>query len=111
MRFPFDKYRYLHSGNQVIAFSSFAGKTVKGIAKCDPNDTFSLDFGKHLAALKCNKKITAKRLKRAAMRYVEAEKSVVEAQKYAERMKQYYIDAKADHKEATDELHDLLMTI
>jgi hypothetical protein len=57
MRFPFDKYKYYHNGNQVIAVSTFAGKTVKGIAKCDPNDTFSLETGKHLAALKCNNKI------------------------------------------------------
>lgn len=34
MRFPFDKYKYYHNGNQVIAVSTFAGKTVKGIAKC-----------------------------------------------------------------------------
>ena len=109
MRFPFDKYKYYHSGNQVIAVSSFAGKTVKGVAKCDPHDTFSLEAGKKLAALKCNNKITAKRLKRASLRYVEAEKAVVEAQKHAERMKHYYHDAKAEHKEAADELFNLLM--
>lgn len=79
--------------------------------KCDPNDTFSLETGKHLAALKCNNKITAKRLKRAALRYVEAEKALVEAQKHAERMKQYYMDAKAESKEAAEELLDLLMTV
>lgn len=111
MRFPFDKYKYYHNGNQVIAVSTFAGKTVKDIAKCDPNDTFSLKTGKHLAALKCNNKITAKRLKRAALRYVEAERALVAAQKHAERMKQYYMDAKAENKEAAEELHDLLMTV
>lgn len=111
MRFPFDKYKYYHSGNQVIAVSTFAGKTVKGVAKCDPHDTFSLDTGKRLAALKCNNKITAKRLKRAALRYVEAEKAVVAAQKHAERMKRYYMDAKAENKEADTELTNLLAVI
>lgn len=63
MRFPFDKYKYYHSGNQVIAVSTFA------------------------------------------------EKAVVAAQKHAERMKRYYNDAKVEHKEAVDELNDLLMTV
>lgn len=111
MRFPFDKYRFYHNDHQVIAVSSFAGKTVKGVAKCDPNDTFSLDTGKRLAALKCNNKITAKRLKRAAMRYVEAEKAVAAAQEHAKEMKRYYMDAKAENKEAVDELNDFLLTV
>lgn len=111
MRFPLDKYKYFHNGNQVIAVSTFAGRTVKGVAKCDPHDTFSMEDGKRLAALKCNNKITAKRLKRAAMRYVEAEKAVVAAQVHAERMKKYYHDAKAENKEAEDELFGLLAEI
>lgn len=111
MRFPFDKYRYYHTDNQVIAVSTFAGRTVKGIAKCDPHDEFSMENGKRLAALRCNNKITAKRLKRAALRYVEAEKAVAEAQKYAKRMEQYYCDAKAENAEAVEELRDLLATI
>ena len=111
MRFPFDKYKYYHSGNQVIAVSTFAGRTVRGIAKCNPSDKFSLETGKKLAALKCNNKITAKRLKRAALRYVEAEKAVVAAQKHAECMKRYYMDAKAENKEAAEELRELLLTV
>lgn len=111
MRFPFEKYRYYHNDNQVIAVSTFAGRTVRGIAKCDPKDKFSLETGKKLAALKCNNKITAKRLKRAAMQYVEAEKSIVEAQKHAERMKRYYMDAKVENKEAETELANLLAAI
>lgn len=111
MRFPFEKYRYYHNDNQVIAVSTFAGRTVRGIAKCDPKDKFSLETGKKLAALKCNNKITAKRLKRAALRYVEAEKAVVAAQKHAECMKRYYMDAKAENKEAAEELRELLLTV
>ena len=39
------RYKYVRDGgNTVIAISTYAGKTVKGIAKCDPNDNFSYDY-------------------------------------------------------------------
>lgn len=111
MRFPFHKYKYYYNDNQVIAVSTFAGKIVKGIAKCNPNDTFSLETGKRLAALRCNQKITAKRLKTAAMRYVEAENAIAVIHKYAERMKNYYLDTKAEYQEAESELSNLIKKI
>ena len=38
MKFDENKYKYYTAGNKVIAVSTYAGKTVKGVAKCDPKD-------------------------------------------------------------------------
>ena len=56
---------YTDEKTKVVAVSTYAGKTVRGVAKCDVNDTFSLEKGKELAAARCNQKIAKKRLTRA----------------------------------------------
>lgn len=49
--YPMEKYHYyVDSKKNVYAASTFAGKIVKGVAKCDPKDEFSLEKGKQLAA-------------------------------------------------------------
>ena len=44
--YPFEKYRYYTAGNKIIAVSTYAGKTVRGIAKCAEGDTFDIEKGK-----------------------------------------------------------------
>lgn len=63
MRFPLERYKYQTDNKTiVVAISTYAGKTVRGIAKCDPEDAFDLEKGKELAALRCAKKIEKMRL-------------------------------------------------
>lgn len=64
--YPFEKYHYYIAGNKVIATSTYAGKTVRGVAKCAEGDTFDLEKGKRLAALRCGEKVAKKRYERAA---------------------------------------------
>ena len=45
----------------VVAISTYAGKTVKGYAKCHPDDTWDWEKGKALAIARCAEKIAAKR--------------------------------------------------
>ena len=60
------KYNFYTDGKtKVVAVSTYAGKVVRGVAKCDANDTFSLEKGKELAAARCNEKIAKKRFTRA----------------------------------------------
>jgi len=61
----FTNYRYFTAGNKVIAVSTYAGKTVRGVAICAPGDDFDLEFGKRLAAARCNEKVAEKRYNRA----------------------------------------------
>ena len=63
-----DLYRYIVTPNKVIAISSFAGKTVRGVAKCHPGDVFNEEIGKELAAARCGRKIAEKRFNRACDR-------------------------------------------
>lgn len=63
--FPIEKYHFIKTRNKIIAMSTFAGKTVKGVAKLNPKDEYDEEFGKRLAAARCNLKIAQKRCKRA----------------------------------------------
>lgn len=98
--FPIEKYRFIVSDNKVIALSSYAGRTVRGIAVCSPEDEFDLDYGKRLAAARCNEKVCAKRRIRAAQKKAEAEMYLRIVQEYLRDMTDYYRDALDEHQEA-----------
>ena len=105
MKYSLDKYKYYRFVNEnggitVTAASSYAGRTVKGYAKCDPQDEFNLDHGKELAAARCNERIAAKRMKRAENKVAEAEKQVAEAQAFLARMQSYYEDSVNEYNDA-----------
>ena len=60
------KYRYYTNGkNIVVAVASYAGRTIRGVAKCSDQDEFNLETGKKLAAARCAMKIAKKRVKYA----------------------------------------------
>ena len=80
---------YTNNKDVVVAVSSYAGKTVRGVAKCDPRDTFDIEKGKELAAARCNEKIAEKRLMRAKRKYVEANLKYEKAMKEKEKMCSY----------------------
>lgn len=65
----YKNYKYIVTPNKVIALSTYAGRTVRGVAKCHPNDTFDVEFGKALAAARCNYKVAQKRHARAQHEY------------------------------------------
>ena len=93
---------------KVIAISTYAGRTVKGVAKCHPNDTFDVEFGKKLAAARCNEKIAYKRLTRALNKFGEAVDESVAADEKMKRMRDYVLDAGAAHEEAQRVLMELV---
>ena len=113
MRFSLDKYKFYqfkneNGGTTISAVSTYAGRTVKGYAKCDPRDNFNVEKGKELAAARCNLKIAEKRRDRASKKYLEATQAVIEANAYFEKMKQYFMDADDQVDEAAAELRDLI---
>jgi uncharacterized lipoprotein NlpE involved in copper resistance len=103
-----ERYKFYIAGNKVIAVSTFAGKTVKGIAKCNPEDTFDIEKGKKLAAARCGKKIADKRLKRAAEKIYKADAEIAKAEIYYDKMYKYFTDAKIAREKAE---YDLLKTL
>ena len=111
--FSIDKYKFAFfndvNGKQTVsARSTYAGKTVKGYAKCDPRDEFDVEKGKELAAARCNARIAEKRFKRAQKKVAEAQAMVEMAQKYLVEMESYLADAANDMKDANDYVADMV---
>ena len=92
----------------VVAISHYAGKSVQGIAKCNPKDNFDIKFGKALAAARCNLKIAKKRLQRATGKYSESANAYTEAKRQVEKMRNYFCDATDAYDQAAEELRDII---
>lgn len=91
----------------VAAASTYAGRTVKGYAKCDPTDTFDRDQGVKLAAARCNRAVAEKRMKRAEKKVAEATAALARAQKFMDDMNRYHNDATRDLNAAKAEVTEL----
>ncbi len=99
--FPISKYKfYVTSDNKTIAVTTYAGKTVKGVAKLDPRDGYNRGVGESIAAARCAVKVAKKRHKRAMKQAAKAAEEFNKAFKYFEKMKQYESDAAAEYKNA-----------
>lgn len=110
--YPIDRYQFFSnydkSGRKkVIAVSSYAGRSVRGVATCSPQDAFDLDTGKELAAARCNVKIAEKRVKRAEEKKDEAFDEYMKARQRYRKMMDYLNDANYDYFEAIDELDNI----
>ena len=109
MKYSMDKYRFYGSDNKVYAVSTYAGKSVRGVAKCDPADTFSIEDGQMIAAARCNEKVASKRFNRAKKKVKEAYDDYVVALRHLERMKKYCEDAASDLVDAQNYVNDVLV--
>ena len=101
------RYRFYVTDNKVICVSSYAGKAVRGIAKCDPKDTFNLEDGKKLAQARCDYKIAMKRVLRARAKHAEATKALGDAREYQDKMQNYYDESFKDFVRLSEELKAL----
>ena len=98
-----NKYKFYNDGkNKIVAVSTYAGKTVRGVAKCDPRDDFDMTKGEDLAMARCAEKIAAKRMHRAQKELAKAELAAEAAQRRVDKMKNYLNDSAAAWKAATD---------
>ena len=107
--FPLEKYKYYFAGNKIIACSTYAGKTVRGVAICHPEDEFDVERGKEIAAARCNEKIAAKRYARALNKYIEACKARDAAIAYVDEMKEYMNDSYIAMNEAAQMTDSLVI--
>ena len=98
---------YLAGEKKIIVVSRYAGKVVRGVAKCSPGDTYDVEKGEKLARLRCDEKIAEKRVARSQEAYADAVANLVKAQKRVEAMKQYMDDAAAEYDEIQEELAKL----
>ena len=107
--FPFEKYKfYTNNKDIVVAISTYAGQEVRGIARCAPEDEFSLEKGKRLAAAKCNYKVAEKRQKSAEKARATSFWNFLEALQEMEYYSNYYRDADEALADAAEEIYELM---
>lgn len=103
------KYKYFSDNKRkVIAISTYAGKPVRGIAICSPEDTFDMEKGKEIAAARCNVKIAQKRLQRATKQHCEAYWAWIKAEIHLDNMNEYKDNAEEALGEAYNKLGEIL---
>jgi len=106
--FPISKYKfYITPDNKTIAISTYAGKTVRGVAKTDPRDTYDAEYGKELAAARCALKIAKKREKRANRQVKKAADQMAFAYANLEKVRKYRDDSVVAVNEALFNLMDV----
>jgi hypothetical protein len=113
-RYPVEKYNIIihqhkdYKTTEIIAYSTYAGKVVKGNAICHINDTYDEEKGKRLAVARCAEKIARKREARASRLVKKANEQLAMAQKYVDDMNRYHADARVEVAEAQTELKAIL---
>ena len=105
--YPLEQYKFYFDGNRVIAASTYAGRTVRGVAVCAEGDNYDIEKGKRLAAARCNQKIAYKRVKRALKRVADAEEARESAEVHYNKMDAYYEDALEAFDKATQAFEKL----
>jgi hypothetical protein len=87
------KYKHVVTSNKVIAISTYAGKTVKGVAKCDPRDSFDEATGVKLADARLNAKVAKQRKAMAEKKFAIAQRELAAAQARMDKMASYLKDS------------------
>ena len=110
--YPIEKYHfYTNHKDKVIAVSTYEGRPVRGVAKCDPRDGFNLEKGKQLAVARCAEKIARKRARRADREYRYAIDAQERATRRLDKMNDYKSDAKQAVIEASQNVKKILETM
>lgn len=104
----FTNYRYVMVGRKIIALSTYAGKTVRGVAICSEHDQFDVEKGKALAAARCNEKVAAKRYERANQKLNNTLDEYNTVEDKLTQAAQYYHDAYLAYNEAAQHVDTLL---
>ena len=105
------KYKFIHNDRETICISSYAKRTVKGIAKASTEDVYDKEKGELLAKARCDYKVAQKRVKNATARLQEAEEILDAVTSYYEKMGHYYDDAITERTVAKNSLESLLETM
>ena len=100
-------FTYSFSENRVYCMTFYAGKTVKGVAKRDPEDEFDLEVGKKLARARCEYKLRKKQLKNKLKRCEIAESELMIAQNHARNAVIYKVEAEANLETAKRALEEI----
>lgn len=95
---------YTDGKGKVVVVSTYAGRNVRGVAKCHPSDTFSNEKGVEIAQARCDLKIAEKRVKRAKEKYNEAVAAFNKASREVDKATEYVLHAEKLAVEASKSL-------
>ena len=95
----------------VIAVCRYAGRNIRAVAKCAPEDTFDIEFGTKLAIARCEVKVAKAKIQNASVAYMKASVAADEAQRQYDKMKDYYMDAVDQFDDANVEVEELIKSI
>ena len=113
-KYPIEKYNIaIHQHKdygtvETIAWSTYAGKVVRGKAICHIEDTYNEQKGIKLAVARCAERIALKRQARAEKLLAKAQHQMQVAQKYLIDMTNYADDARLEVTNAKAEVADIL---
>ena len=106
-----NKHQTYVTDNKVIVVSQYAGRRVKGFAKCSPEDKFDETTGIKLATLRCDEKVAIKRVKRSAEKVAAAYEAYLDAKLHLNAMRDYHETAVAALVSVQEELEVFEKTI
>ena len=114
--YPIEKYKFFNTttrngSTKIIAVTTYAGKTVRGVAICHPEDKFDEQKGKEIAAARCAVRVAKKREARAEKKYAEANRAYGDAVRNLGKMNEYCDDACVARDEAEAYLENLLKNL
>ena len=87
------KFYIDEKNRKVIAVTRYAGRKVRAVAKCAPEDEFNIEIGTKLAIARCEWKVAKIKLRNAGSCYMKAAKAADEAALRLSKMKDYYMDS------------------
>lgn len=77
---------YYYHDTDIIATTTYCGKPVRAVAKCNPEDEYDRLFGEDLALARLNLKVAKKRRARSFDKVEAAKKALEEAQIFYREM-------------------------
>lgn len=110
-KYKFYKFYVNKEKNEIIAVTHYGNKTIRGIAKCNPEDTFDVEYGKKLAVARAEVKVAKAKIKNASAAYLKASVAADEAQRKYDKMKQYYMDSVDQFDNAMAEVDKVIKEI
>jgi hypothetical protein len=105
------KYKYFTNNKDiVVAVCRYAGRPVRGVAKCAESDTFNLEIGKQLAKLRADLKVANMRCKAAHRNRELIHNLFKQIWTKDNDAHAYWVDARDKRDELRKELHNFLAT-
>lgn len=101
------RYRVYQNKNQVIVITHYRGKSIKGVAKCSPEDEFDLERGTAIAKCRCDLKLMNKKQDDDAKQYIELQRIRNEINDKLETICDRFTTRADDMGNINDLLHEL----